>query len=83
VRKQYHFWPAERGFDAWDVDRLIVLSRNLPVERVPLDSIREIDTKYWFDGSTEIATVRKIVEHVRVINEVDLSYPITSATTAG
>ena len=76
MRKQYHFWPAERGFDAWDVDRLIVLSRNLPVERVPLDSIREIDTKYWFDGSTEIATVRKIVEHVRVINEVDDSYPI-------
>ena len=23
MRKQYHFWPAERGFDGWDVDRLI------------------------------------------------------------
>jgi hypothetical protein len=76
VRKQYHFWPAERGFDAWDVDRLIALSRELPVERVALDSIREIDTEYWFDGSAEVPTVRKVVEHARLINEVDLSYPI-------
>lgn len=76
MRKQYHFWPAGRGFDAWDVDRLITLSRELPIERVAIDSIREIDTGYWFDGSSEQATVRKVVEHVRLINEVDPSYPI-------
>jgi hypothetical protein len=56
VRKQYHFWPAEHGFDAWEVDRLIALSRDLPVDRVPIDSIREIDTVYWFDGSVELPT---------------------------
>jgi len=76
VRKQYHFWPAERGFDAWDVDRLIALSRDLPVERVAVNSIREIDTEYWFDGSAEVPTVRKVVEHARLINEVDTSFPI-------
>jgi hypothetical protein len=76
VRKQYHFWPAERGFDAWDVDRLIVLSRDLPVEPVPVDSIEEIDTSYWFDGSAEVPTVRKVVEHCKLIAEVDLAYPI-------
>jgi hypothetical protein len=76
VRKQYHFWPAERGYDAWDVDRLIALSRELPVERVTVDSISEIDTLYWFDGSAEVATVRKVVEHCRLITEVDVSYPI-------
>jgi hypothetical protein len=76
VRKQYHFWPAERGFDAWDVDRLIALSRDLPVERVEVDSIGEIDTSYWFDGSAEEPTVRKVVEHCMLINDVDLSYPI-------
>jgi hypothetical protein len=48
VRKQYHFWPAERAFDAWDVDRLITLSRDLPIEQVAVDSIREVDTEYWF-----------------------------------
>jgi hypothetical protein len=76
VRKQYHFWPAEGGFDAWDVDRLIELSRDLEVERVPIDSIREIDTEYWFDGSAEVPTVRKVAEHAKLIAEVDTSYPI-------
>jgi hypothetical protein len=76
VPKQYHFWPAERGFDAWDVDRLIELSRGLPVERVPIDSIREVDTEYWFDGSAEVPTVRKVAEHARLIAEVDTAYPI-------
>jgi hypothetical protein len=76
VRKQYHFWPAERGFDAWDVDRLIELSRPLPVKRVAINSISEIDTAYWFDGSAEIPTVRKVVEHCRLITDVDVAYPI-------
>ncbi len=76
VRKQYHFWPAERGLDAWDVDRLIELSRDLPVERVPLDSIQEIDSVYWFDGSEEVPTVRKVVEHARLMSQVETSYPI-------
>lgn len=76
VRKQYHFWPAERGFDAWDVDRLIELSRGLPIELVPIDSIHEVDTAYWFDGSAEIPTVRKVAEHAKLIAEVDTSYPI-------
>jgi hypothetical protein len=76
VRKQYHFWPAERGFDAWDVDRLIELGRALPVEQVAVNSISEIDTAYWFDGSAEVATVRKVVEHCQLITDVDMAYPI-------
>lgn len=76
VRKQYHFWPAEPGFDAWDVDRLIALSRDLPTVRVAVDAISEVDTAYWFDGSFEKPTVRKVVEHARLISEVDISYPI-------
>jgi hypothetical protein len=76
MRKQYHFWPADEGFDAWDVDRLVELSRGLPVESVAIDSIDEVDTSYWFDGSAEEPTVRKVVEHMRLILEVDPSYPI-------
>ena len=75
MRKQYHFWPTERGYDAWDVDRLIRLSQDLPIERVALGSIWEIDTAYWFDGS-EQPTVRKVAEHARLIMETDLSYPV-------
>jgi hypothetical protein len=76
MRKQYHFWPAERGFDAWDVDRLIALSQGLPTERVAVDAIGEVDTVYWFDGGDELPTVRKVVEHARLIGEVDVSFPI-------
>jgi hypothetical protein len=76
VRKQYHFWPGDDGLDAWDVDRLIELSRDLPIERVAVESIAEIDTSYWFEGSAAVATVRKVVEHTKLILEVDLSYPV-------
>ena len=76
VRAQYHFWPGDEGLDAWDVGRLIRLSSALPVRRVPLESIGELDTDYWFAGSAEAATVRKIVEHFRLIGEVDPSHPI-------
>jgi hypothetical protein len=34
MRKQYHLWPADTGFDAWEVDRPISLSRGLPVHAV-------------------------------------------------
>lgn len=76
VRKQYHFWPSDDGFDAWDVDRLIQLSRDLPVREIELSSIWEVDTVYWFDYETDPPTVRRVVDHVRWIHEVDLSYPI-------
>jgi hypothetical protein len=76
VRKQYHFWPGEHGFDAWDVDRLIELSRALPVKDVELASIDEIDSVYWFDEQTQRPTVRRVVDHARLIEAVDLSYPI-------
>jgi hypothetical protein len=75
VRKQYHFWPGEHGLDAWDVDRLVELSRELPVKEVELAAIEEIDSVYWFD-EFERPTVRRVVDHVRLIEEVDLSYPI-------
>jgi len=78
MRKQYHFKPAAvgSGFDAWDVDRLIELSHDLPVETVPLDAIKELDTGYWFDASGERPTVRAVVDHARLIYEADLGYPI-------
>jgi hypothetical protein len=76
VRKQYHFWPADVGFDAWDVDRLIRLSRELPIEHVKIDSISEVDTSYWFDGSAEVPTVRRIVAHARLMLDADSAYPI-------
>lgn len=77
MRTQYHFWPGTRGFDAWDVARLIRLTPDLPVSEVPLESIGEVDTVYWFAaGEDDLPTVRSIVGHVRLIQAVDPSYPI-------
>jgi len=74
-RKQFHFRPSERGLCAWDIDRLIELTQDLPVEQVCLTAIREVETNYWFAHHSE-PTVRVIVEHMRMANEADLSYPI-------
>jgi len=75
VRKQYNFRPTANGLDAWDVDNLVVASADLPVTSVALDSIADVDTDFWFTfGPTP--TVRRIIEHIRLIQEVDLSYPI-------
>jgi hypothetical protein len=72
MRKQYHFWPGENGLDAWDVDRLVDLSRNLPLKQVPIDSIWELDTPYW----SQPLTVRDVAEHMRLVQAIDLTYPI-------
>jgi hypothetical protein len=75
MRKQYHFWPGEHGLDAWDVDRIVELTTSLPVEDVDLADLFEIDTVYWFDD-WQRPTVRKVVEHIRFVQEVDPSHPI-------
>jgi hypothetical protein len=75
VRKQYHFRPGSRGLDAWDVDRLVAAVDEVPVEDVPLTEIGELDSTYWFDHGYS-PTVRNVVEHCRLIQEVDLGYPI-------
>jgi aspartate racemase len=74
VRKQYYFRQSGRGLLAWDVDRLIQLSRHLPRKRIPLEQIQELDEE-WF-GEEEPATWRAMLEHVKLIEEADRAYPI-------
>ncbi len=75
VRKQYHFRPSPKGLHAWDVDRLIALAHDLPVQMVPLDQVVELETNYWFDHGYD-PTVRAMVDHMRLVAEADLSYAI-------
>jgi hypothetical protein len=75
MRKQYHFRPSARGLQAWDVDRLVGLTRELPRFRIELAAIFELDEAYWFSGGAE-ATCRAVIEHARFIQEADLSFPI-------
>jgi hypothetical protein len=74
VRHQYFFRQSERGLLAWDVDRLVELSRSLPRRRVRLDDIRELDQPLDSDGACP--TWREVMEHIKLINEADLSFPI-------
>ncbi len=82
MRTQYHFWPSgstsgeTQLLDAWEVTRLIELSRDLPVESVRLDSLSEIDTVYWFDDREQRPTIRRVAEHMRLVEQVDPGYPI-------
>lgn len=74
MRKQYYFRTSDRGLLAWDVDRLVQLSSRLPRKRVRLDEIRELDEAWPGDGETP--TWRAMIEHIRLIEEAELSFPI-------
>lgn len=82
MRKQYHFRPSPKGLLAWDVNRLIQLSRTLPERRVLLSDIREVDSPYWF-AYGESPTCRNLLEHIRLIEAADLSYPIILSSDGG
>ena len=58
------------------IDRLVELTADLPVKDVDVDSIWEVDSVYWFNDGDEVPTVRSIVDHMRLVNQVDTSYPI-------
>jgi hypothetical protein len=75
MRKQYHFRPSERGLLAWDVHRLVALTKDLPRTNLSLSSIRELDESFWF-GNGNTPTCRAVVEHARLIEAADLRFPI-------
>jgi hypothetical protein len=77
VRKQYFFRASPSGLLAWDVDRLVLLSRGFPVRRISLSEIRELDEPVFGDG--EPPTWRSFAAHVRLVNDTELTYPIIRA----
>ena len=74
MRRQYHSRLVSGRKLIWDVHRLIELSKDLPVEAVPLTQIVELDEPYWFEDSKPIC--REIALHARLIAETDLTHPI-------
>ena len=61
--------------------KLSRLNENLGAASIALSpgDLDEIDTAYWFDLGTARPTVRTIVEHVRLIEDADLSHPVILA----
>jgi hypothetical protein len=82
VRKQYHFRPGPEGLRAWDVDRLIALAGALPTIEVSLDEISDLDRPYWYDRGY-LPTCRSVLEHMRLIQQVDLQFPIILSSDGG
>ena len=76
MRKQYYFRPSARGFYAWDVDRLVALTEKSRRRYVKINTLKEIEGKFWFGNNIEQITWRSIIEHLKLIQETDLSYPI-------
>jgi len=77
MRKQYYFRQSPQGLLAWDVDRLVDLSRHLPRKLLLLAAIRELDEPC--QGKEEPLTWRGLVEHMRLVQEADLAFPIIVA----
>lgn len=76
MRKQYHLRKTHHGFDAWDIDKLVEASKSLPVVPLNLDEIKELDENFWYNGPNDIPTCRSIAEHLQLVQEADLSYPV-------
>ena len=83
MRTQYHFRNSPQGLRAWDVHRLIEMSRDFPRELVPLAEIREIDEPYWGHEPPRNMTCRELVGHTRLILECDLAFPIILSSDGG
>jgi hypothetical protein len=77
MRAQYHFRKSPDGLRAWNVHRLVELSRSFPRERVPLSSITELEEPYWANENTRQLTCREIVGHARLMLDCDLAFPIS------
>lgn len=76
MRKQYHFRQVDGALHIWDVDLLVSAASELPVRRIPLAEIAELDEPYWFEPTGHDATCRRVLEHARLVQEADLSHPI-------
>jgi len=64
--------PGGRAF--YLTERLWKLAEDLPVEGVPIDTIREFDEDCWFGGTP--VTCRMVARHADRIQRADLRYPV-------
>jgi len=76
VRRQYHSRASNGHRLIWDVNRLIHLSRDLPIVDVLLSNVRELEEPYWFESDGPPPTCRAVIEHAKLMNAADLQYPI-------
>jgi len=76
IRPQYYFRQSDQGLLAWDIRRLVELSRNFPVEYINVGSIAEVDEAHWYSHEGDSPTCRSLLQHMQLIDEADLGCPI-------
>ncbi len=76
IRAQYHLRRTAHGIDAWDVRRLVALSEGFDVQMVNPGRFTELDEDHWYFDQCRPPTPRSILEHIQLIEQCDLSYPI-------
>lgn len=76
LRPQYHFRETANGLDAWRVSRLIELSEGLPIKRLNPSAFAELHANHWYKEPHQVPSPESILEHVRLIQDCDLNYPI-------
>lgn len=77
LRQQYHFRRSEDGdLLVWDVNKLILKTKSMTAIKIKLADIKEYKTNYWYDLGEAKPTCENIIEHIKLIEKVDLSYPI-------
>lgn len=74
MRKQYHFRKVENDTYIWDVDNLVAFTQHFKVKEIPLSDIKELEEAYWYPDT--YPTTQDILEHMQLIQQADLTYPI-------
>jgi hypothetical protein len=70
-----HTRATPQGRAVWLTERLWRLAEALPISRVPIADIAELDQDCWF-GAAHTPTIRAVAEHARRIEAADLARPV-------
>jgi hypothetical protein len=62
----------------WEVERLWQLAKELPIKKVPLAHLSDLDRVGWYGQPSNAGylTLREVAEHMRRIQAANLDYPI-------
>ena len=76
LRKQYHFRTIQGDLYAWDIHRLIRLSKQILPISVCLEDISELDENWWYGNGDAVPSPRALAAHMALVRDADLAYPI-------
>jgi len=76
MRQQYHSRMVDGRRYIWDVNRLVEMTRDFPVQNVLLSDVEDLDEDYWYDENSPAPTPRSVSVHAMLISQCDFQHPI-------